>query len=132
DAVDVSGRLLVTQRWNDEEVDGQADRDAEGEFADALAEQGLLTVETAAEDEDRGRGDGHALIPDPAQSGTGQSHEQRQGEGPETDAEEVADEERDPDSDGCRHRSLDAAGERAVDRGVDGQQRRPGREERHL
>src|SRR5699024_8176678 len=50
DAVDVSGRLLVTQGRNDDEVDGQTDRDAEGEFADALAEQGLLAVEAAAED----------------------------------------------------------------------------------
>src|SRR5699024_7343950 len=63
DAVDVSGRLLGTQGRNDDEVDGQTDRDAEGEFADALAEQGLLAVEAAAQDEDRGRGDGHALIP---------------------------------------------------------------------
>ncbi|SIJ12122.1 Uncharacterised protein [Mycobacteroides abscessus subsp. abscessus] len=132
DAVDVLRRLLVAHRWDDEEVHPHTDSDADRELDDAFEEERLLTVESAAEDEDRRRRDRDALLPDPRKTGEEDPDEEGEAERPEAHPEPVADDEghRDPGDRGD-HR-LRSACDRAVDRRMDGEECGPRGEERHL
>ena len=130
DDVDPARRAAVAQRRPHREVDEHPDADPDRGVGQPRGERAAVVRVARQQDDQRGRGGRGRLVAQALPVPHDQRDEQHGPQRDAVDAEQRAGGEGEQDAEHGRADLLRAAPERAVDGGVDGQQRRPRGEER--
>ena len=129
-SVDLVRGAAVAQRRPHEQIDEQADRDPDAGVEQSRHEHLAVVARAGGEHDERGRRRRDRLRAQPVHRAGQQGEQDRHAERQRVEAEHGADERGDEDADHRRAHLLDPPAQRAVDRGVDGHQRGPRRQER--
>ena len=130
--VDLMGGAAVAQRRPHEQVDEQADGDADAGVEQPRQEHARVVARAGGQHHERGGRRGRGLGPQPAHRAGDQADEDREPERQRVEAEDAPERERDEHAEYGGADLLDAAAQRAVDGRMDGEQRGPRGEERLL